>query len=313
MAESKKSFSIESDEADIDVGEEEGTGVEVEVESFSDDASDSDVDSSNEQEDYQGAAQKRINRLTKKMRDAERREQEAIRYAQQVTQEAQGLQARMKQLDTGYLHEYGGRLDIETKTAEGALKRAVEIGDSDGVIENQRKLNQLYSAAEKYREAKRGQEMREAQAAQQEAPPQQYAPQPPQQQQQPQQIIRPDPKAETWAEKNTWFGQDEAMTFAAFGIHKKLIEEEGFDPQADEYYSELDQRLRKRFPQEFASAPANDSGSSRRPVQTVAGVSRPSQITGRGANAKVRLTPTQVAIAKKLGVPLEHYAKYVKD
>lgn len=308
MAESKKSFSIESDEADIDVGEEEGAGVEVEVESFSDDAS------SNEQEDYQGAAQKRINRLTKKMRDAERREQEAIRYAQQVTQEAQGLQARMKQLDTGYLHEYGGRLDIETKTAEGALKRAVEIGDSDGVIDNQRKLNQLYSAAEKYREAKRGQEMREAQAAQQEAPPQQYAPQPQQQYApQQQQVVRPDPKAETWAEKNTWFGQDEVMTFAAFGIHKKLIEEEGFDPQADEYYSELDQRLRKRFPQEFASTPANDSGSSRRPVQTVAGVSRPSQITGRGVNAKVRLTPTQVAIAKKLGVPLEHYARYVKD
>lgn len=299
MAESKKSFSIEPDEADIDVGEEEGAGVEVEVESFSDDAS------SNEQEDYQGVAQKRINRLTKKMRDAERREQEAIRYAQQVTQEAQGLQARMKQLDTGYLHEYGGRLDIETKTAEGALKRAVEIGDSDGVIENQRKLNQLYSAAEKYREAKRGQEMREAQSAQQSTQAPQYAPQQ-------QQVVRPDPKAETWAEKNTWFGQDEVMTFAAFGIHKKLIEEEGFDPQADEYYSELDQRLRKRFPQEFASTPANDPGSSRRPVQTVAGVSRPSQITGRGVNAKVRLTPTQVAIAKKLGVPLEHYAKYVK-
>jgi hypothetical protein len=166
MAESKKSFSIESDEADIDVGEEEGAGVEVEIESFADDASE--PDSSNEQEDYQGAAQKRINRLTKKMRDAERREQEAIRYAQQVTEEAQTLQARVKQLDTGYLHEYGGRLDIETKTAEGALKRAVEIGDSDGVIENQRKLNQLYAAAEKYREAKRGQEMREAQAAQQE-------------------------------------------------------------------------------------------------------------------------------------------------
>ena len=134
-----------------------------------------------------------------------------------------------------------------------------------------------------------------------------------QQQPQQQQIIRPDPKAETWAERNTWFGQDEAMTFAAFGIHKKLIEEEGFDPQTDEYYSELDQRLRKRFPQEFASTPANDSGSSRRPVQTVAGVSRSSQITGRGANAKVRLTPTQVAIAKKLGVPLDHYARYVKD
>lgn len=311
MAEAKKSFAPESDDLDIDMGEHEAA--EVEVESFDDDSPSAD-EAANEQEDYQGAAQKRINRLTKKMRDAERREQEAIRYAQQVTQEAQTIQARMKQLDTGYLHEYGGRLDLETKTAEGALKRAVEIGDSDGVIENQRKLNQLYAAAEKYREAKRGQEMREAQASQQEqqsAPQQQYAPQPQQQPQQ-QQIVRPDPKAETWAEKNTWFGQDEAMTFAAFGIHKKLIEEEGFDPQADEYYSELDQRLRKRFPQEFTSAPANDSGASRRPVQTVAGVSRSNGNT-TGRSKKVRLTPTQVAIAKKLGVPLEEYAKYVKD
>tara|TARA_R110000868_G_scaffold119_4_gene1251 strand:+ start:9007 stop:9936 length:930 start_codon:yes stop_codon:yes gene_type:complete len=309
MAEARKSFGSESDDLDIDVGENEAA--EVEVESFGDDSSGD--DSSNEQEDYQGAAQKRINRLTKKMRDAERREQEAIRYAQQVTQETQTLQARMKQLDTGYLHEYGGRLDIETKTAEGALKRAVEIGDADGVIEHQRKLNQLYGAGEKYREAKRGQEMRESQAAQQ----QQYVQQPqyaPQQQPQPQQqqVVRPDPKAENWAEKNSWFGQDEAMTFAAFGIHKKLIEEEGFDPQADDYYSELDQRLRKRFPQELSSTPANDSGSSRRPVQTVAGVSRSNGNT-TGRSRKVRLTPTQVAIAKKLGVPLEEYAKYVKD
>lgn len=308
MAEAKKSFAPESDDLDIDMGEHEAA--EVEVESFDDDSSTAD-EAANEQEDYQGAAQKRINRLTKKMRDAERREQEAIRYAQQVTQEAQTIQARMKQLDTGYLHEYGGRLELETKSAEGALKRAVEIGDADSVIENQRKLNQLYAAAEKYREAKRGQEMREAQAVNQAqyVPQQQYAPQ---QQPQQQQIVRPDPKAETWAEKNTWFGQDEAMTFAAFGIHKKLIEEEGFDPQADEYYSELDQRLRKRFPQEFASAPANDSGASRRPVQTVAGVSRSNGNT-TGRSKKVRLTPTQVAIAKKLGVPLEEYAKYVKD
>jgi len=132
------------------------------------------------------------------------------------------------------------------------------------------------------------------------------ASQQPQQQAQPQQqqMRRPDRKAEDWAEKNEWFGQDEAMTFAAFGIHKKLVEEEGFDPQSDDYYNELDQRISEKF-----RTPANNT--SRRPAQTVAGVSR--STSGRSTGKKVRLTPSQVAIAKKLGVPLSEYAKYVKD
>ena len=114
---------------------------------------------------------------------------------------------------------------------------------------------------------------------------------------------RPDPKAEDWASNNDWFGQDEAMTFAAFGIHKRLVEEEGFDPRSDEYYTELDRRIEDKF-----NMPTK--GTSRRPVQTVASVSRSS---GRSSGKKVRLTPSQVAIAKKLGVPLEEYAKYVKE
>ena len=119
-----------------------------------------------------------------------------------------------------------------------------------------------------------------------------------------QQPRRPDPKAEDWAENNEWFGQDDAMTYAAFGIHKTLVEEEGFDPKSDEYYSELDQRIGQKF-----NMPSNNT--SRRAVQTVAGVSRSS--SGRSSGRKVRLTPSQVAIAKKLGVPLEEYAKYVKE
>jgi len=122
-------------------------------------------------------------------------------------------------------------------------------------------------------------------------------------QQQPQQMRRPDPKAEDWAQRNEWFGQDEAMTFAAFGIHKRLVENEGFDPNTDEYYTELDRRINEKF-----NMPAKTTG--KRPAQTVAGVSRSS---GRSSGKKVRLTPSQVAIAKKLGVPLEAYAKHVKE
>ena len=124
-------------------------------------------------------------------------------------------------------------------------------------------------------------------------------------QQQPK-VQRPDPKAEDWASQNTWFGQDEAMTFAAFGIHKKLVESEGFDPQSDEYYSELDRRIRTEFPQKFSG-----SSNSRRPAQNVAGVSR--STTSSAGRRRVKLSPSQVAIAKKLGVPLEEYAKYVKE
>jgi GH15 family glucan-1,4-alpha-glucosidase len=120
-----------------------------------------------------------------------------------------------------------------------------------------------------------------------------------------QQPRRPDPKAENWASRNDWFGSDEAMTYAAFGVHKKLVENEGFDPQSDEYYTELDNRMREEFPHKLKT------GGSKRPAQTVASVSRTS--SGRSSGKKVRLTPSQVAIAKKLGVPLEEYAKYVKE
>jgi hypothetical protein len=309
MAEEQKAYEADTGELDIDMGDHEAA--EVEIESSADDAEES--DSGTEHDDVMNSAQKRINRLTKKMRDAERQREEALRYAQQVYTEAEQLKQRMKQLDTGYLQEYGSRLELETKTAEAELKRAVEIGDADKIIVSQRRLNELYSAAQKYRDAQRMQETREqqyaAQQQQQFVAQQSYAPPP---QQQPQ-IRRPDKKAEEWAERNTWFGQDEVMTFAAFGVHKKLVEDEGFDPQSDEYYNELDRRIQQRFgnPMQDADDTAQSSGTSRRPAQTVAGVSRSSGKTS--GRKKVRLTPTQVAIAKKLGVPLEEYAKYVKD
>ena len=308
MAEEKKAYEADTGELDIDMGEHEAAEVEIDEPQREDQD-----DDRSEHDDVMNASQKRINRLTKKMRDAERQREEAIRYAQQVHTEAEQLKQRMKQLDTGYLQEYGSRLELETKTAEAELKRAVEIGDSDKIISSQRRLNELYSAAQKYRDAQRMQETREQQYVAQQQVVQQPQPQQYQQPAQQQQVRRPDKKAEDWAERNTWFGQDEVKTFAAFGIHKKLVEDEGFDPQSDEYYTELDRRIQRSFgnASQNADETAQTSGTGRRPAQTVAGVSRSSGNTS--GRKKVRLTPTQVAIAKKLGVPLEEYAKYVKD
>ena len=191
---------------------------------------------------------------------------------------------------------------LQQQQAEAALKRAVELGDADGTVAAQKALTDVSVAANNYSAAQR-----QAQAYQQTSQDQQYQqPQAYQQPQQPQQPIRPDAKAEDWAGRNAWFGQDEAMTFAAFGIHKKLIEDEGFDPQSDDYYTELDSRIKREFPHKFGE----EQSASRRPTQAVAGVSRSSS-SGRGK--RVRLSQTQVAIAKKLGVPLEEYAKYVKE
>jgi hypothetical protein len=203
----------------------------------------------------------------------------------------------MSSLDTSYVNEYTTRVETQLAQTEKEMARAMELGDTQAAVEAQRKLTSLSIENDRASQAKMQQERQRETAAQ----PQQQQAQPQQQQQQ---MRRPDRKAEDWAEKNDWFGQDEAMTFAAFGIHKKLVEEEGFDPQSDDYYSELDQRISEKF-----RTPANNT--SRRPAQTVAGVSR--STSGRSTGRKVRLTPSQVAIAKKLGVPLSEYAKYVKD
>jgi len=296
MAEAK-----EHDETqyELDVGDAEETEVEIPEAPEATEASEADGNEQQddqegrEHEEYSASVKKRIDRLTKKMREAERQREEALRYAQGVQSEAEQMRQRMQQLDQGYLTEYGGRLTLEQQQVEAELRRAVEMGDAEATVQAQRKLTNLAIAANQY------ETVRNRQAQPQPQPQQQWAPQPqPQQAPQPQ---RPDPKAEQWAEKNSWFGQDEAMTFAAFGIHKKLVESEGFDPQSDEYYSELDKRIRKEFPQKFP-------GTNKRAAQTVAGVSR----TTSNGRTRVKLSPSQVAIAKKLGVPLEEYAKYVK-
>ena len=294
MAEQKQA------ELDLEV-EPRQESVEIEVDekgNAQQATSDVEVEQINEQEQTVSESKKRIDRLTKKMREAERREQAAIDYAKKIKAEADSLKGRLKTLDQGYVTEYSQRVDSELASAEASLRQAMNSGDTDATIEAQKKLSELSVAKERVRLAKAQQPEEEkgeevAQQTQQPAPAQ---PQQPQQQ--------PDPKAEDWAKNNEWFGQDEAMTYAAFGIHKKLIEEEGFDPNSDEYYTELDRRVQTEFPHKF-------NGGSKRPAQTVASVSRTT--TGRSSSKKVRLTPSQVAIAKKLGVPLEEYAKYVKE
>ena len=253
-----------------------------------------------ELESYSKGVQKRISRLTEKYRKEERDRQEAVRLAQQLLQEKQQLEGRLKQLDSGYLNEYGARIEAQISTARRAYKDAYEAGDTDKMIEAQEALARASTDKQRYDLAKsRANERVQTTAVQQ----QQYvAPQPQRAPQQPQ----VDPKAQSWAEKNDWFGQDEVMTYAAFGVHRKLVEEEGFDPQSDEYYSEIDRRMRTEFPHKFqASKPSGKS-------QVAPAGSSASRSTKQGRRT-VRLSPSQIAIAKKLNVPLEEYAKYVKD
>ena len=179
--------------------------------------------------------------------------------------------------------------------AEKELARAMEMGDTQAAVDANKRMISLSTETDRAAQAKMAQSRQTEQQAQYVQ--QQQAPQ------QQQQVRRPDPKAQDWAEKNEWFGQDDAKTFAAFGIHKRLVEDEGFDPTSNDYYNELDRRISDTFG-------GSPRAASKRAVQTVAGVSRSS--SGRSGK-KVRLTPSQVAIAKKLGVPLEAYAKYVKE
>ena len=236
------------------------------------------------------------------MREAERREKAALHYAENVKGESEQLRSRMQTLDEGYLSEYTNRVDAEEGSAEQKLRDALNSGDAEAIIEAQKKLSEVTVSRERIRQAKVEQENYQKQVEaynqqQQQAPPQPAAPAPAKQ---------PDPKAEKWAQKNEWFGSDDAMTYAAFGIHKKMVEEESFDTNTDEYYNELDKRMREEFPHKLTNGEA-----PKKPAQTVASVSRNTPSKGRGK--KVRLTSSQVAIAKKLGVPLEEYAKYVKE
>ena len=259
--------------------------------------------SQGEMDDYGKKVQSRIDKLTKKLRESERREQAAIEFAQGLQSEQAKLQQKAKLLDTGYVNEFASRVEAQTAEAKKQLKDAMDVGDIDAQVEAQQKIARLAVDADR---AKKSLDQRERLKKEMEArgvdPNQPQMPQQAQQPAQQQPAAPPDPKAEAWAEKNEWFGTDEPMTLTSFSIHRKLVEE-GFDTKSDEYYSEIDKRMRDTFPHKFEQVST--------PTQTVAPATRSTQPAKR--KGSVRLTPSQVAIAKKLGVPLQEYAKYVKE
>jgi len=252
-----------------------------------------------ELDNYSQSVQKRIKKLTERYRNEQRDREEAVRMAQKLLEENNKLKGRVQQLDNGYLNEYGSRLTTQEEAAKRAYKAAYEQGDSDAMLAAQEQLSQIAIDKQRYSQAKTRVEQQAKMQVQQ--PQQQYQPAP-QQQQQP----KVDPKAKSWAEKNEWFGNDEIMTTAAFTIHRRLIEEEGFDPNTEEYYSEIDSRIRSEFPHKFNTV--KKSGGKQ-----VASAGNSASRSNKQGRRTVKLTHSQVAIAKKLGVPLEEYAKFVKD
>jgi hypothetical protein len=247
--------------------------------------------------------QKRIAKLTARMREAERREQAALEYAKGLQNQASTLQQRLAQTDYSRLNEAKARLDSQQASLRQIIRKAKEEGDLDTEIEAQERLAALIQ--DQRQVAQYLQEQPQPQQQPQQAPQQAY--------QQPQQAPQqrppaPDPRAEEWAAENEWFGKDRTMTYAAWGIHQTLIEEEGIDPSSDEYYTVLNQRIRDQFPKYFAN---EQPTRQQRSAPAVAPATRSSGVNS--VRRTVRLSPSQVAIAKKLGVPLEEYAKYVKE
>ena len=256
---------------------------------------------SNEEDlsDYSDGVKKRIDKLTAKMREAERRERAAIEYADGIKRQYTDLDKKYKDLDTGYLNEFKNRVEISKAALQDRYQKAVADNDVKAQVEAQEELTKLTIDSERLRASEAKNSAKAEEGTEVKTPDAPKAPAPP-----------PDPRAEKWATDNSWFGNDEAMTYTAISIHKKLVGQEGFDPKSEEYYSEIDKRMKNEFPHKF-EAEANNTSADDRPVQAVASANRSSSKNARSKT--VRLTPSQVAIAKKLGVPLTEYAKYVKQ
>jgi hypothetical protein len=253
-----------------------------------------------ELEDYSKGVQSRIAKLTRKMREAERREQAAVEYARSVEQKRQQLEKRFEKTDSDYIKKFETTISSGLESAQKELAAAIESGNAEAQVEANKRIAQLAFENAKLESAKEGR-----QTAQEEKPvqlsqannvniPQRDDP------------INPDPRAEAWAAKNSWFGTDRAMTYTAFEIHKDLTEKEGYDPSSNEYYAEVDKRIKIDFPHKIGNTETKQTTT---PVQTVASAQR----SVKPGRKTVRLTSSQVAIAKKLGVPLEEYAKQLKN
>ena len=287
--EQAKAATEEKKEENIEVQQEAEKPVEVKAEVEKPTAE------KDELEEYSEGVKKRIAKLTRKMREAERQREEALAYAQSVQREKNQIESRLQKTDKVYVSEFENRVKANLANAKIALKTAIDARDVEAQVSAQEQIAELTMEAARLRSLK---------ASQEELPKQKEVTITPQQNVQTPQT---DPKAEEWAAKNSWFGNDSAMTYTAFDMHKKLVEEEGFDPRSDEYYAEIDKRIRLEFPHKFAT---KDTVTTERakPAQVVASANRPSQ---SGRKKTVKLTPSQVAIAKRLGVPLEEYAKHL--
>ena len=266
--------------------------IKVEEETKEPEVKEETEDKKKELEDYSEGVQKRIAKLTKKWREAERQKEAAIEWAQKVKVEQESLQTKLKTIEPNYVTAMEGRVTSGLQAAQAALAKAREAGDIAAEVDAQKMIARLGVEEARVANLKKKAETEPKETVKTPTLDQAIAPK----------TTAPDPKAEEWAEKNPWFGQDSAMTYTAFDLHKKLTEEEGFDAQSDDYYAEIDKRMRLDFPHKFGKTEAT---VTTKPTQTVASAKR-SVNTSRKT---VRLTPSQVTIAKKLGVPLEEYAK----
>ena len=246
--------------------------------------------------EYSESVKKRISKLTNRFREEERQRKAALDYAESIKKQNEDLKARLDKLDNNYVGEFDNRVTAQAEAAKEAYKKALESGDADALYDAQQNISRI---AMEEANLKRLKAEREEQAKKQETAQAQSQAQPQAQQ-------KPDPRAEKWAQDNEWFGQDQTMTYAAFGIHKTLIEQEGFDPNIEEYYTELDNRIRSEFSHKFS-----DNRKTNAP--RVASAGNTASRSGAKKSRTVKLTPSQIAIAKRLGVPLEEYAKHVKE
>jgi len=289
---------VEAEEVEIELpSEDEGKETSLEAVEEITTTVEEPVSEEHDQEvaEYSDSVKKRIDKLTYKMREAERREQAALKFAQSVKQELDTTKTKLNKTDKNLFSEYNSRVDANLETAKAQLKQAHEEHDTDRLIEAQESLAKLSVESESlnrlHKEREEAQIEEEARKLQR--------PQPQQQQTAP---PAPDPKAEAWAQRNSWFGDDVAMTSSAFAFHRQIVEEQGVDPTSDAYYNALDNRIKDAFPHKFEQAQQH--------VQAVAGGSIGATTVNKPR--KVKLTTSQVAIAKKLGVPLEEYAKHVQ-
>ena len=257
--------------------------------------------SDNELEEYSKGVQSRIAKLTRKMREAERREKAALEYAKGVEEKRHQLESKFKKTDSDYIKKFETTISSGLEAAQKELSAAIQAGDAEAQVAANKRIAQLAFENAKLEQAKERRETTQAekpvtnlsQGGQINVP-------------QTDDPINPDPRAEAWAAKNAWFGTDRAMTYTAFEIHKDLTEKEGYDPSSDEYYAEVDKRIRVHFPHKFGKTEEKQPTA---PVQTVASATR----SVKPGRKTVKLTSSQVAIAKKLGVPLEEYAKQLKN